>query len=157
MINIKYNNNERIETQQSLFILNCLMDEFNLSIDEINKTKLGKPYFKNLNIHFNYSHSTNYIACAISNSEVGIDIEETDRIINETLKNICGFKKGCELEELVKRESFCKLTGDGVAMFFQKGYFGGISKNNLLIKNNNYICSICSDYPEPLFQFIELK
>ena len=156
VFDVDYSSIERLETLQSRYILNLLLNQFNIKEDNIYKTKLGKPYFKSLTVRFNYSHSTNYIACAISNSNVGIDIEETDRIINKTMKKVCAFEEGKELEELVKRESFCKLTGDGVAMFFQKNYFDGINKNNLLLKKDNYICSIYSDCSEPLFQFIDL-
>jgi 4'-phosphopantetheinyl transferase len=37
----------------------------------------GKPYAEGLgNVHFNIAHSGEYIVCAISNREVGIDIEQ---------------------------------------------------------------------------------
>lgn len=149
--------NERLETLQSRYVLNCMLNYFNIKKSTICKTKLGKPYFKDKNIFFNYSHSNNFIACAISNYDVGIDIEETNRVINDTMIKICHFDKEKKLEELVKREAFCKLTGEGIAMFFNKNNFKNIEKNSITIKNKDYICSICSNCSKPSFQYIDIK
>lgn len=41
------------------------------------KNEYGKPILDNqLQIHYNISHSANYVACVIDNQPVGIDIEE---------------------------------------------------------------------------------
>ena len=40
------------------------------------KGKDGKPYFENLPVHFNISHSYPYVVCAICDCAVGIDIEK---------------------------------------------------------------------------------
>lgn len=43
----------------------------------IEKTELGKPFFPDLpDIHFNLSHSGSWIACAFSDREVGLDLQE---------------------------------------------------------------------------------
>lgn len=36
----------------------------------------GKPYFENYPYYFNLSHSGDYVACALSEREVGIDLQE---------------------------------------------------------------------------------
>lgn len=36
----------------------------------------GKPYIKNLPVFFNISHSDDYVVCAVSDEEIGIDIEK---------------------------------------------------------------------------------
>ena len=46
-----------------------------LSKEEIKKTEMGKPFYEN-GPFFNISHSGKYIIMAISNTEVGVDIEE---------------------------------------------------------------------------------
>lgn len=143
-INTK-NNNEKIETLQAKYVLNCMLKHFNIPKSEIVKTKLGKPYFKDQHIYFNYSHTNNFIACAISKYNVGIDIEETNRIITDSMNKKCNFNKDTNLEEFVKKEAFCKLTGKGIAEFFDKNNYQNTHKNNLVIKNQKYICVICSD------------
>ena len=65
------------ETKQAQSVLKRMLDYFNLKMPEIEVSKDGKPFFKGSKIFFNYSHSKKYIACAISLTEVGIDIEET--------------------------------------------------------------------------------
>lgn len=37
--------------------------------------EFGKPYFKSHDIHFNISHSKDFVACAFSKTKVGVDIE----------------------------------------------------------------------------------
>lgn len=141
-INIK-TNDKNLETWQSRYILNHMLDYFNISKGEIKKADSGKPFFKDKHIYFNYSHSDNFIACAISTSDVGIDIEETNRIITDDMVKTCNFNKDASLEDFVKREAFCKLTGNGIADFFDKKNFQNIDKNCLVIKKKKYICAIC--------------
>lgn len=39
------------------------------------RTNLGKPYFENNEIYFSLSHSGRYVACAVSNQPIGIDLQ----------------------------------------------------------------------------------
>lgn len=38
-------------------------------------SKCGKPYFENSKIHFNLSHSGEWVVCAMGDSEMGVDVE----------------------------------------------------------------------------------
>ncbi len=158
-LNLQLNNKckDRLETSQSLYVLDLMLKHFGIEKDIIFKTKLGKPYFKGKRIYYNYSHSKNFIACAISKYDVGIDIEEYDRIISKTMIKICNLTEDNKLEELVKREAFSKLTGKGVAILFNKNNFENINKKNIIINSSEYVCSIFSDCPEPSFQDINIK
>lgn len=155
--NVSKNSKERLETLQSKYVLNCMLNYFGIQVSPICKTKLGKPYFKDQNIFFNYSHSNNFIVCAISNYNIGVDIEETNRVISEAMVKICNFNQDNKLEELVKREAFCKLTGDGIAMFFDKNNFRNINNNSITINAKEYICSICTDCSNPFFQSVDIQ
>lgn len=87
--------------------------------------RYGKPYLKNYqDIYFNLSHSENYVACAVSDSPIGVDIEyihdidlnvanqyffdsEYEYIINKKNKQKAFF------ELWVLKESYMKMTGLG--------------------------------------------
>ncbi len=66
------------------------------SVDETDivfyKNEHGKPYLKDLPCYFNISHSRDFVVCAVSENEIGIDIEKirpidlkiAKRVFNET-------------------------------------------------------------------------
>jgi 4'-phosphopantetheinyl transferase len=119
-----------------------------LELPEIYISSSGKPYFKNSNLFFNYSHSKNYIGCAVSSYEIGIDIEETNRNINDDiakkyLDNVIENEK--RIEMWVKKESYSKLKGLGFQIKFQNVKLSEIKTKNLFIKEKEYMCSIYCD------------
>ena len=155
-IKLDVDSKERIETLQSQYVLYSLLNYFKINKGQISRTKMGKPYFKGSNICFNYSHSNNYIACAISYYQVGIDIENTDRVVNDEMIKICQLNSNNKLEELVKKEAYCKLIGDGISMIFDNNNFKSINKKNKTIVTKDYICSIYSDCLNPIFEYINI-
>ena len=56
-------------------------------LPEIAQTKQGKPYFPNSTLHFSVSHTKNHAFCCLSEKNVGIDAEETDRTVSPALAN----------------------------------------------------------------------
>lgn len=70
----------------------------------------GKPYFENYPYYFNLSHSGDYVVCALSEREVGIDIQE---------------HRGAALERVAQRyfspaEVFALMQAqDRAALFFR--------------------------------------
>lgn len=74
------NDNDRIRSLISSYLKNQLSDE------EINKNEMGKPYFIN-GPFFNISHSGKYVVMAVSDSNIGVDIEEDiEKNLNILLK-----------------------------------------------------------------------
>jgi phosphopantetheinyl transferase len=45
-------------------------------------TPRGKPYFADGKLHFSVTHTKHHVFCALSDREIGIDAEETDRKID---------------------------------------------------------------------------
>lgn len=81
----------------------------------------GKPYLKN-NINFNFSHSEDYAICAISDDEIGCDIEKIKEANLATAKRFYSEK---EYENVLKdnskffkywtlKESYLKANGVGI-------------------------------------------
>lgn len=155
--NLPHESNRRPETIKSEYVLFRMLNKLGINKTEINTSTLGKPFFNNNKIYFNYSHSNNYIACAISLENVGIDIEENTRVINKTMISICDLDASYPLAEFTKRESFCKLTGEGIAIFFDKNNFKDIDNYCKLITTEKYTCSICSKIANPIYKYIDIK
>ena len=142
------------ETTKAFYLLEHMLNKFNISIVDIVKNEYGKPYFTN-NIYFNYSHSKNYIACAISLSEVGIDIEEDRPISDEIATRYLDGNK--DLQVWVQKEAYSKLKGLGFAIDFSTINLSNITNKNMLIKNDKYICSIYSDKDNIIFKEMEFN
>ncbi len=90
----------------------------------------GKPYIRGENVHFNLSHSGNMVMCAISDQEVGCDVEKVTDVELEIAKRfffsteydaIAAAKSALARRELFFRywtlkESFMKATGLGMRL-----------------------------------------
>lgn len=97
----------------------------------------GKPYFQNLPFFFNLSHSGDYVLCALSEQEIGVDIQQqvksrdtriADRFFSESEKELIA---GCSTEEerqscfyrlWTRKEAYGKLTGEGIAAALKKDF-----------------------------------
>ena len=89
----------------------------------------GKPYFKDSDIHFNISHSGDYVVCALSPFETGCDIEKKSenglkvagRFAKREYDDIMSKKTDEEKTELFYRywtlkEGYMKATGLGMRL-----------------------------------------
>lgn len=107
---------------------------YNLDNLEILTDNNGKPYVKNNPFYFSLAHSGKYAVCALSDTQVGIDIELEkefppkfkDRFAENTL-------------EWTKKEAKGKLTGNG---FFDKTPDRFVYTHK---KTDGYIITVCSD------------
>lgn len=121
----------------------------------------GKPYAKGLNVHFSISHSGDYVACAVSDKEIGIDIEKIREINPEISKRFA-----CESElEYIKthpnglfeiwtlKEAYFKCIGTGLGTDIKDVSFE-ISEKDISCSEkgfdcafvnieNGYICTVC--------------
>lgn len=58
-------------------LLENIFEKFSLNINdyELKNNEFGKPYFENCKLKFNISHSKNIVAVAVSENEIGVDVE----------------------------------------------------------------------------------
>lgn len=158
--NIIYNDtNDKLETKLAQIVLKNMLKHFDLKLPEIYLSDSGKPFFKDSKIFFNYSHSKNYIACAISQHEVGIDIEETNINISDAIakKYLDNEKDNSKRIEIwVKKESYSKLKGLGLQIGFQNVKLDELKEQNFFIKEKEYMCSIYCDTKNIEFKELNL-
>lgn len=86
------NLNKKMEREFALQLLeDALKEEYGIhTLPLILCSELGKPFFPDYpNIHFNYSHSKNYVACGISDQEIGVDIEDVRKVKDSLIRTIC--------------------------------------------------------------------
>lgn len=86
----------------------------------------GKPFMEDHSLHYNVSHSGDYVVCAISQSEVGIDIEKREAIDLEIAEHF--HEKECQdimsqkdrlavfYDYWCLKESYVKYTGMGLSV-----------------------------------------
>ena len=104
-------------------------------LPEIAQTKQGKPYFSNSTLHFSISHTKNHAFCCLSEKNVGIDAEETDRIVSPALANkvlsetektryaAASDKNAALLRLWVLKEAYAKLLGKGLGDYLYQTDF----------------------------------
>jgi len=127
----KYKNNHQHDISSYAYykLETILLNEFNykIDIDKICYNECSKPFIKDNNLYFNISHSNDYILIAISDLNVGVDIESkiqlkrANSIIEKFNKEeIEKYNKVINKEEYitklwVKKESLAKLNGTGLS------------------------------------------
>ena len=73
-------------------LLKKLLSEENITNPLFKTEKYGKAYISNhSDIHFNVSHSGKYVACAIADTPVGVDIEYNDPEIDLNIAKLYFF------------------------------------------------------------------
>ncbi len=116
----------------------CCLQPENIIFD---KTDGGKPFAVGLNIHFNISHSGNFVVCATDKNPVGIDIEKKQAYNPSIAKRICSDEETTLLEGSKNpSEEFIKLwtAKEAYGKFLGKGLTEEIFKANLPIKPLQY-------------------
>lgn len=129
-------------------LLDKLLKDENIT-DPVFKTgKYGKSYITNYDdIYFNLSHSDKLAACAISDMEVGVDVEFNDPEIdlniakhyfyNSEYENIINSKNPSDefFSYWVLKESYMKYTGLGFQLALDS--FEIMIKDNIRLKGND--------------------
>lgn len=99
---------------------------------EIVRDDMGKPYFKDDKLHFNVSHSGEYLAIALAKTPVGVDIQEPKHIRDGMYRKVVqpgeakliGEERQRDFLRLwTLKESFVKAEGKGLRIALKDYYF----------------------------------
>ena len=126
--------------------------------------KNGKPYIPSASF-FNISHSGSFVVCAVSDSEVGVDIEEIRKMKPTLIKSILSPGElidsqkfsGAALQRLlcekwVRKEAYLKLLGVGLrksptSLAFEGDELLETSAFSRVFDLDGFMLSICSNEP----------
>ena len=112
----RLNNNSKLQTVSGELLARYSVGNFTGNpYQEINLIfgEKGKPHIGNLsNVHFNISHSGNYVVCAVASTEVGIDVERVRKVnlrIAERFFSAPELHDLLELDEEARKQYFIIL------------------------------------------------
>lgn len=90
------------------------------------KDERGKPRLRDGGLHFSFSHSGDFALCAVSECEVGADIEQKRELSDSMCRRILSAEDSCGvIHAWSGKEAYLKLCGCGL--------FGGTSLLSLSI------------------------
>lgn len=130
------------------FDINCKKQELEYSVH-------GKPYLKNYSdIHFNISHSGEYVACCVYDRPVGVDVQKIGTYNPDVAKRVCNEKELLRIEESpdmaseftklwTQKEAVLKMYGIGIAKGDVKNCLANHSVQSELIED--YWVSVAED------------
>lgn len=142
----------------NILAIHCisLNDSLSLQSIKIEKNIHGKPFCRSSNLFFSISHCNNYVICAISDQEVGIDLEKK-KIKNEKLLSILDnenkklFSNPFDLNSTTIwaiREACLKRNGMYLKWnlkYISNGYFRVYFKEKDIFQNI-LLCNLFDDY-----------
>ena len=151
-VNIYFNDCYKSHESKKLLLraLNSYCIEKNLDIDisrvQIEKGDKGKPYFLNLDLEFNISHSGEFWACAISKYPVGIDIHTANKDTSEKISERYYSQEEHNFVELWGKEGFFSIwvRKEAYAKLYGNSIFETINKVNM-VKDGELILKIGDD------------
>ncbi len=126
---------KKAETKNGKELLRkALQQEYGVSLDilTIKTGEYGKPYFEERpDIHFNISHSGEYVALVLSENEVGIDIQQVKAVKDGLIEKLCNEEEKRFVNESDNREkafitlwalkeSYIKAIGKGMSFPMDK-------------------------------------
>ena len=132
----------------AFLLLKKLLEEQGIINFELKIEKYEKPYVSNYkDIYFNFSHSGKMVLCAISDREIGVDIEINDPTIDLTIAKNYFYNSEYETimnsdtpsDEFFKywvlKESYMKYTGLGMNLSLDS--FEIIMEDEIHLKDND--------------------
>jgi len=138
----------------SLLLCLALKEEYSIEeAVEFGYNEDGKPFLKDHpHIHFNLSHCKKALACAVSDSEVGVDVQDIRPVSDKVAKRVlteneyAGYKAAQVPEDYFCRiwavkESFLKQTGQGIRGDLRKISAESIT-DKTIYRGAGYFCCV---------------
>ncbi len=88
---LHFDKDKKLSVYGEMLAKKMISQKLDIEIKDIHflKDQNGKPYAENIDIEFNISHSGDYVVCAISNTPIGIDIEQIRDIKDSLIRYVC--------------------------------------------------------------------
>ena len=133
----------------------ALREEYGITeVPEFVYNEFGKPSLPNLPIHFSLSHCKDAVACAVSDNNIGIDVESIVPYNPDVARRVC---TAAELEmleqspnkdvEFIKlwtiKEAISKYEGRGLSLIFKEIETRNYMIHTDLCTNEKCVVSIC--------------
>ncbi len=127
---------------------------------ELDYTQSGKPFIKDSEVHFSLSHCKNGFACAVSECEIGVDIQEfvmpkattVSRLLNSEEKQLVNADSVNFTRLWTLKESIIKKNGEGIGCY-KKYCFQTLEKDFYAFDNHfvsfdgdGFVLSACGEF-----------
>lgn len=110
-------------------LLKIALEEHGITDYEVKYTKTGKPYVDG--IHFSISHSERLVAVAVSENEIGLDVQYIKSVREKTVNRVCNERELAKIANSENKdkafckiwackESYVKMTGEGLTKDYDK-------------------------------------
>lgn len=122
----------------------------------------GKPILRGeAGICFNISHCANAVACVVSDSEVGIDVERRGRFMDGLARDVCNdMEYRCIMESedpdmaftslWTRKEAMLKLTGAGVSSRMKDVLDSAHGIVFTTMTGLDYVCTVAEKRKDPI-------
>lgn len=130
--------------------------DINASFNDVKIGKFGKPYFENIDLNFNVSHTKNAVLaafCEKNYSNLGADTEKIrkyrkNKFLTDAENALSENNDELYTRLLSLKESYGKFTGIGLAdfskIYFDKNLVSNKSELDFYSDTvNNYVISLC--------------
>ncbi len=136
-----------------LLLERALQDRGISPVPEFNYEDRGKPYFAGYPVHFSLSHTKDAVACAVSDSPIGVDVQEKRAFSSRLADRICSEEEKAALsraenpDEMLtalwtKKEALAKKTGKGLGENFST-----IEGEVFTLRRPGYCLSVTEENP----------
>lgn len=140
-------------------LLMTLLNEMGINYDHIHISRniYDRPYISDLDIFFSIAHSHEYVVCAISKKEIGVDIEKIRHVEHSVIKQFATLNEQDYIHEISNiydqrcfdiytlKESYFKCLGIDLSMILDIEF--SISKNFIKCSDTRYRFQLLNDIP----------